>query len=72
MLGKVKVGVSLTDTGSYNRLDIMVINESDRAVDLQPESISLTQTSPKNMELKQQSEKDLQRSVNRRQAGVVC
>jgi hypothetical protein len=51
--------------GSYFEVLVRVINNTDRPVDVQPQLFSFTETSPKNVELKQMSERDLQKSVSR-------
>src|ERR1019366_1531106 len=64
-VGGVTVQATLVDVGNANRVDVRVLNKTDKIVEIQPDSISLAAISPKDTELKLLSDKELHKSASR-------
>jgi hypothetical protein len=64
-VGGVTVEATLVDVGNANRVDVRVLNKTDKIVEIQPDSISLVAVSPKDAELKLLSEKELRKTASR-------
>ncbi len=64
-VGGVTVQATLVDVGNANRVDVRVLNKTDKIVEIEPDSISLAAISPKDTELKLLSDKELHKSAAR-------
>ena len=64
-VGGVTVQATLVDVGNANRVDVRVVNKTDKIVEIQPDSISLAAITPKDTELKLLSDKELHKSAAR-------
>jgi hypothetical protein len=64
-VGGITVQATLVDVGNANRVDVRVLNKTDKIVEIQPDSISLAAVSPKDTELKLLSNRELHRTASR-------
>jgi hypothetical protein len=64
-VGGITVQATLVDVGDADRVDVRVLNKTDKIVEIQPESISLSAISPKDADLKLLSDKELRKNASR-------
>ena len=63
-VGGITVQATLVDVGNANRVDVRVLNKTNKIVEIQPDSISLAAISPKDTELKLLSDKEIHKTTS--------